>query len=952
MVYIKPQARVFQEYAQRTNPLIDQMYAHIAGGHAALLRLSDVDEKALASLGQYDPDAAQSIAWPERPAGALVDPAYTKVLLEKALLRYLSDADDSGMSISTVANRTNAVRVSDAIFASGNGYTRSAALLERDVQVGDVARVQATVSGTTYTTVGRVAAVEADKTAATAAATGTAEGSNQATVTAGSTGPTFADGQLNCVSLAESTTAYNPSGTLPISETFTITVTKASSGGDLSTALVDITSTSGLQNSYNVAPAAGTGLIEVSPGVTLAFSYTHAVPCSDSAAAAGVSDDDLLVGQTWTYAINSAYTVPAAVTVGGTYVGTVDDTYIIEVIEGRLSAADGDPSDDGPNKQWPRVIVRTTKGSDSGGPYEVIPTDVGGGDLQATIPLGSNGLTLTFDVPATDEIQLVTGDKWTVTATAAADAQLRTLVLDRAFATEVIENGATAVSLDLFIEDDVWLPEKRETTGENWTASATEITINAGATASHPSWTDAGETPALPIDAIAGWSNMYLEARYWLKDLANAVTSVAGIAELDDLISGPLHPDNPLKYGAFKALQNANGAPVRLTAICNPSDIDEWVDTLALLEERTDVRNLVPLTRDPAVWSAYQAHIEAMSSPEAAGWRRMWVNGETPEEVSVVSNQTSSDGELVLAVLEDDPGTSGTQYTQVRVPAGNGDFVTNGVQALDVIRTNFQTANDGTVTYDSFVVDAVLNEDTLRLVAGPDAAISTPQKLEVWRALSRSDKAVELAKTGGFSDRRVSYVWPSQLVADGSIVEGYYLCCALAGLVSGIVPQQGITQMAINGFTSVLEIDKYTTSELNVMAEGGVHLVVADSVSGEIHSRHAVTTADNTDISRAEEMIVRNVDSVSYYFDQLYSPYIGKSNVVESFLEQMEAQTRSGIARLQSSNLVPQLGGQLVDGELISVRPHELLKGHVIVDLSLTFPAPANNIDAHLLILV
>ena len=67
---------------------------------------------------------------------------------------------------------------------------------------------------------------------------------------------------------------------------------------------------------------------------------------------------------------------------------------------------------------------------------------------------------------------------------------------------------------------------------------------------------------------------------------------------------------------------------------------------------------------------------------------------------------TSSDGEVLLATLEDDPDTSGTQYTLLTVPAGTSRFVTDGVKPKDVIRYLFTTDGFGGTVYTEFVIDA------------------------------------------------------------------------------------------------------------------------------------------------------------------------------------------------------------------------------------------------------
>src|SRR5690606_11786055 len=137
---------------------------------------------------------------------------------------------------------------------------------------------------------------------------------------------------------------------------------------------------------------------------------------------------------------------------------------------------------------------------------------------------------------------------------------------------------------------------------------------------------------------------------------------------------------------------------------------------LDILEDRTDVYGLVPLTRDQTVLDLFEAHVDAQSSATVNRWRVLWVNVEVKAAVAVVSEDTSSDGNVVKAVVEDDADTSGNQYTIVRVTTGNSDFEENGVRAGDELRISFTTDGFGNETYTSYVIDAVLSEDSLRLV--------------------------------------------------------------------------------------------------------------------------------------------------------------------------------------------------------------------------------------------
>lgn len=931
--YVVPQVLVFQEIDLVPAATIQPLPAHIAGGHAQLIRYSEDDERPFGSLGQYDRLNDTAYAWPQRPAGGVVDQDYTVVTIKDALLRYFSDTIGSGDDIVTVVGFNNRIRAAATNFVeNGDTYPRDASLINRDVKVGDTVKLRAVVGSDTYDLCTYVAGFKADPVDAVVAAA-VSDTDNADTQSLSNNGGVKIGGVNNCVDILTVTdSAYDGLADGDITETYTITVIESSVGENATTARLRVTSASGNDDVASVQPAAfGAATTIGSRGLTVTWDNTNGVLCSESAEDGGYDHNDFVVGQQWRVVVNQAYTAVTA-TSGGDYDGDVDDTYIVEVSRGGEYSVDTGVA--------PLIIVRTTKGQDVSGPHAVTAAST-------AVSIGTHSVTVEFDQTA-----LVKGDRFYIEVQAEGDGPIRTLLLGHNLPDEVVDNGETEVDLHLYIRKDVDVnPNRVEAPPQtNYDQSATEITLNAGITAFDDSWTDInGDPAALPIYAECGYSNVYVTVRYWLAELCREVNSIFDVAQLADAISGPLHPDNPLKWGVFKALQNSNGRAVAYSAICNPDDPDEWAEMLELIDGRRDVYSLVPLTRNKLVWSLYQAHVGGQSSPEFGRWRCAFFNTEGIPEKAIVTDETSSDEETVLAVLEDDPLTSGTQYTYLRVPAGNGNFVVNEVAPGDIVRFIFNTDGFGGETYEEFVVDSVINEDTIRLLTGHTVAVNVPEKMEIWRNLTATQQAAELALTWGFNDRRVRMVWPDEIESDGYTVQGYHVCAALAGLVSGVVPHQGLTRLELAGFTNAdRTTGVFNRTQLNTMAAGGVWIVTQDLEDGTIFTRHAVTTGDTEDLADREEMLVRNLDSISYYFLDLYDPYIGVSNVTPSAISILRAETRGAIKFLESANFVPRLGPQLIEGQIVELRPHATLKDRVVIVLDLTLPFPMNNIEVHL----
>jgi len=931
--YVVPQVLVFQEIDLVSAATLQPLPAHIAGGHAQLIRYSETDEREDGALGQYDRLNDTAYAWPRRPAGGVVDQSYTKVLIKNALLRYFSDTIGSGDNIETVAGSPNKIRADATNFKSNDSdYPLDAALVNRPVKVGDTAKVRAVVGSDTYDLCTYVAGFEADAVAAVVGSS-VEDTDNQDASTLTNDGGAKIGGVNNCVDIETVTgTSYDGLEDGDVEETYTITVIESSTNETATTARLRVTSASGNDDVASVQPAAfGSPTAIGTRGLTVTFNNTNGVLCSESSEEGGYDHNDFVVGQQWRVTCSQAYTVTSG-TSGGTYDGDYDDTYIVEVSRGGAYSTN--------ESLAPLVIVRTTKGKDVSGPTPITAS-------ATAFAIGTHGVTISFNQAA-----LVKGDKFYVEVQAEGAGPFRTLILGHNLPEEVIDNGATEVDLHLYIRKDVEVnPHRVEAAPQlNYEQSETEITLNSGITAFDDSWTDTnGDPEALPIHAECGYSEVYLTVRYWLSELCREVNSLFNVSALDDAISGPLHPDNPLKWGVFKALQNSNGRAVGYTSICNPDDPDSWAEMLEVIDGRRDTYGLVPLTRNKLVWSLYQAHVSGQASPEFGRWRKAFFNAESIPEKAIVTAATSKNEEEVLAILTDDPLTSGSQYTYLRVPAANGNFVENEVAPGDIVRFIFNTDGFGGVTYSEFVVDSVINEDTIRLLTGHTSAVNVPEKMEIWRNLTATEQAQELALTWGFHDRRIHVLWPDEIESDGYTTEGYHLCAAIAGLISGVVPHQGLTRLEIAGFSNADRTTKvFNRTQLNTMAAGGVWIVTQDLEDGSIFSRHAVTTADTEDVAQREEMVGRNLDSISFYFLDLYDPYIGISNVTPSAIAILRAETRGAIKFLESANFVPRLGPQLISGTIVELRPHATLKDRVVVVLDLTLPFPMNNIEVHL----
>lgn len=960
MAYVKPQVLVFQEFTIVPAEITGPLRAHISGPNAILHRYSVRGEKADIGPSAYDPDLDTTYLYPQRQPGSVIDLDYVKLYADNALLRYFRhESTNEDVTVSVVAGKKNqivAAGVDDTVpyqFKTNGAYAHtSAAFADRGVKLGDVVQLRGAkdivedgvvvgceeVSLTTS-----VAGFVANPSAAEIKeATADATNGDRAAATSVTT-PTQIAGTVNCLTLTANATTYSGIYDGVLTETYTIEVISSSLYNCEATKL-RVRSSSGLDDVAEVAAGAlGNEILIGRRGLKVTFADSSASGgSSSSSSAVACGGADFVIGQKWSVTVSQQFTkVKALANTTGSYTGDYNDTYIVECTKGGLIS--GDPN--GP----PQITVRTVRGKDYGVPVAITSSGTASGNA---FPVGRYGVTVKFVNNSNQAItSLNKGDKWYIEVVAAAAGPINTLILRDDVPADLRE--LSNLDVTLFIKDNIQISRNRLSTQSdaNYELEETQVVVKAGVTAYHPEWTSGGVEQ--PLDVRAG--DLYFEYREWVAALTDAVNAISTTAELD-AIPGQLDPDNPLKWGVFKALANSNGTLVKYTAVANPANLDSWVQVLERVKGRDDIYNLVPLTFNRQVQDLYAAHIDGESNEIANNWKAGFMALQSRSSKLVVGEGASvggvagTDAGLVLATITDNAGASGTQYTLLSVPAGGGNFITNNVRPGDIVRHTYAIDGFGNESYSEAVVDVVLSEDSLLLYSSVNAPITQAQKIEIWHSLTRSEIADDVAEqAGSFGNRRICAVWPDQVGSGGVLQAGYYLAAALAGLVSGVAPHQPLTNVEVAGFDDYSRSYKlFNEAQLDRMAEAGVWIVTEDR-DGTPYTRHALTT-NNLDLNSREEMIRRNVDSISYLFLTRMRPFIGRTNVSPGVLLTLGNETSRAIRFLSESTYVSDLGGQLTAATVRVLRVHPLLKDRIELALDLVVPAPLNNIEIRLVV--
>jgi hypothetical protein len=347
------------------------------------------------------------------------------------------------------------------------------------------------------------------------------------------------------------------------------------------------------------------------------------------------------------------------------------------------------------------------------------------------------------------------------------------------------------------------------------------------------------------------------------------------------------------------------------------------------------------------------AHVDEMSTEERKRWRIAFLATETSRETAVLWNGNHPSNGVWNATITDDTRVPGDQFTKVEFTEF-ADLLSR-VAIGDEVRFNFDIDAWGNETYSSAIVAELESNQVLYLDTAQAAAITTAVRMEIYHPLSTSEQASKIAETSAaYADRRVYSIYPDILFNAGVAEEGYFAAAATSGLTSSVVPQQGLTNTEVQGFDDVPAVYSiFSEDELNTIAEGGTFIIAQELPGGPVFVRHQISTNRRSGVlAKTELSMVKNLDSISYYFANKLSPYIGKYNVTPALIEHLRTEILAGINFLSSFTGVGLLSPQVIkDGsEITLIQQHPTLQDTVIANVNLNLPAPLNVIELHLVV--
>lgn len=329
-----------------------------------------------------------------------------------------------------------------------------------------------------------------------------------------------------------------------------------------------------------------------------------------------------------------------------------------------------------------------------------------------------------------------------------------------------------------------------------------------------------------------------------------------------------------------------------------------------------------------------------------------------------------------------------------RLEDGSATFLTAGVLPGDTIEIPLDPNNYGPAAFDgrllSYRVSTVQNENRLLIANGVDdtGALAkelphffardvqdryidntTPnaQNYRIIRALSLEDQLLALVTIAqSVRSKRLTMMWPDQVevsdLRDGSLARAvpstrtlaglqpsYYLACAVGGVIAGIPPQAGLTNGSFVGFTKLVHAQGYFSEpQLSRLSDGGLFVCIQRTPGALPECIHQLTT-DPTAIETGELSVVKNVDFISMFFQDLLESFIGQYNVLPETVNEIARAVGDGAEQLKSRR-VARFGPPLLEGSITSIGVSEFSADRIELFFNGKVPRPLNTVAFHLVV--
>jgi len=246
--------------------------------------------------------------------------------------------------------------------------------------------------------------------------------------------------------------------------------------------------------------------------------------------------------------------------------------------------------------------------------------------------------------------------------------------------------------------------------------------------------------------------------------------------------------------------------------------------------------------------------------------------------------------------------------------------------------------------------DSTISEiDVNDLVNLPTSA--APNKVGSYKIIklnNLTEQAQALANiANSFSSRRVLYITNETCIVEVDNVDkelpGYYICAAYAGLSSGTMPHQPMTEFEINAIKGIRKGNPYfDLDQQGIVVAGGGWIMIQDVPDKSLPKAWKQTTTDTTSIKTIEFSFTKNLDDICYKLFEDHKRFPGTSNNLPIAREDAASQTEVTLNELKKDRgRGPNngyVGPQVVSATFNGFVPDPILADTSYADIDLQLP--------------
>lgn len=318
-------------------------------------------------------------------------------------------------------------------------------------------------------------------------------------------------------------------------------------------------------------------------------------------------------------------------------------------------------------------------------------------------------------------------------------------------------------------------------------------------------------------------------------------------------------------------------------------------------------------------------------------------------------------------------------------------FLSDNVKAGDLLEipvdANDYTAGAFAGRYTSYVIAQVLSETRALIQNGRDDAPGSANELphgymreyqgrvvdnttpnamryRIRRALSKEDQVLTLVSLSqSFRSKRVTLLWPDEVkvtgLVDGSLpraistvpvaagwVPGFYGAAVIGGALAGLPVQHGLTNLGFAGVSDVRHANGYFSEpQLSRLSDGGWFILYKKRPQDLPICMHQLTT-DTSAVQTGELSVVRNLDFVSMFLQDILNEFLGQYNVLPETTNEMQRAVAGGMEDLKSRRIA-HFGAPLLNGSVSLIKVSDVHKDKYEIWANVEIPGPVNGVDLH-----